>query len=966
MKDINAKQCSRKAQRFEILIAPRAGMGVRTMRHVMVFFGSLLCLGALLAILPLEATAQDDSRPRLVFLEPLTSDQRYLVTLQPDDNGAATRSLSVVVENQSDFEGSLEASFVPEQAIKLSTNSGDGQIKPYGVAQFEITLTLEKLEEKRRFDGTLVVTASQTTLSSSSPLAATIPLTLEVQSDSPDWTTAKAEPVEVQLLVTHGWPALIDSQRSADVALGLGLGLAFLWLIWYTFQRFSEWFRQNERDSRWPWIMAGIAIAVLLFILGKYWNEPGRPFGAFWTIVTTLLAVGTAYQMWSPDRGSTTKRKPLTSRLVPWTHWLAPTAAGLSLIVAVTSQSDADHFVWISQLKGQTQQVRLYGVEPDQLATSAAGNNFTTLVSSSSGETAYASLVAPDSPIPCPTPPSSQNAVSDCTSAKMTLEGPSGVGSFEGSLKIQPTVEDALALPLTAVVRDWWIWPLLAVLLGGWIGWLINNKYDQHRSKKLVKTQLTSIQDHYTDAGQEVRSMSPLPSFRHLFACPNLQEKIANCKEDLLSSPDSAGPNYTPRNECCAEVIKSFVDASASNPDHIKAEKDEQRRQEACINLTNPNCLQTKLAALSSELKAAATKEELDKVANKTIDLQNMVAAWPELCRVATDLRIRRISVATYLDTKIPLFEGIKPSKIQPLLLRAHDLLNYRIRPADQNPDEPESPRYPWAFKSAADVTKRISDINDLTLLLAQLQHVLNVHEDVRAHFRSVPETRTELDPSRTLLAHIAGVRDGDTLQNLLELLSADLDKILDILPSEIPLLELVNHFILGQSHSAQDQVIVHVIQDRSLNPEVIGVLKNFQEGARTPEEDRVFLNIVEGNLQLSETSVGIPPYSLIASAAGIPGASPVTLVRLATASELLGQIRVTDAIVSGAAIMLLAITYLLTVYKDEAFGSWLQYLTLVTGAAAIGIVVNQAFLPWTRSNKLPAGDTDKAAPESK
>jgi hypothetical protein len=428
--------------------------------------------------------------------------------------GEENRELDVTVLNASSYTGPLAARLIVD-GTETALDTGVSEMAPHGVAAFTLAIPRDVLsEEQEGTDGTLIVEGTR----EDAPLPATLAVTLSSAPAvaEPDWTTVTAEPAKVNMLVTNYVPSLMDTTWARRIMGALGVILLAL-------------------------VFRGRRIVTALF-----------PAGDTCARSRELSVCASAGGVAAPGR---------------WASWnalaIAPGLIAASLILA----SVAHHYDEVDTRRGDEQEVRLYGIGQQDAATAIQRAEPGALLAESHGESATAELTVPER-VETPEAGFAQGDV--------TLTSVSGPGEFAGDLLLAPSVDNAATVSVRALVRDWWYWPLLAALLGTWIGWIINSVYERRRSRELMRSTLCQTVEQYLDARAALDASVP---FHDLFE---------------PSAPVAGAANRS---------------------------------------------LSCRYHALRERVNDVHTKEGMESLAREIVDLQNMVGSWPALCRAGAALQ---------------------------------------------------------------------------------------------------------------------------------------------------------------------------------------------------------------------------------------------------------------------------------------------------------------------------------------
>jgi hypothetical protein len=153
----------------------------------------------------------------------------------------------------------------------------------------------------------------------------------------------------------------------------------------------------------------------------------------------------------------------------------------------------------------------------------------------------------------------------------------SRAGTYSGSLALAPAVESSPKTTVTLKARDFFLWPLLALLGGAALAWWLIKRRDQGRPKKLLLSELKKAFETY----REQKKANP------------------NCTYHMSGVFPKAG---------------GWMSCEDLSDDRPKAQ------------------------IAFCEIGTAKTKEDFDKVVVKVRDIQELVALWPQLCQSAKEL----------------------------------------------------------------------------------------------------------------------------------------------------------------------------------------------------------------------------------------------------------------------------------------------------------------------------------------
>jgi hypothetical protein len=89
---------------------------------------------------------------------------------------------------------------------------------------------------------------------------------------------------------------------------------------------------------------------------------------------------------------------------------------------------------------------------------------------------------------------------SDGSSSKLRVTSLDRHGSYEGKLVLDPDAAKPRSLTVAVKARDFILWPLLAILLGGLLGALLLQKHEVSRNRGLVQAMIQDSVNPYVDA----------------------------------------------------------------------------------------------------------------------------------------------------------------------------------------------------------------------------------------------------------------------------------------------------------------------------------------------------------------------------------------------------------------------------------------------------------------------------------
>lgn len=330
--------------------------------------------------------------------------------------------------------------------------------------------------------------------------------------------------------------------------------------------------------------------------------------------------------------------------------------------------------------------------------------------------------------------------------ASVRLDDASGPGSFAGSIRTQPDDPKSALVKVSLIVRDWWYWPLLAALFGTWIGWLITNGYDQRRSREMIRKTLRETEESYLAAKQSIDSDS--------------------CFGKLL--------------ECQSKPSRS--------------------EEQALVH---------RLAQIKARINTATNKESLDAAATSAVEMQHIVALWPELCRVGSNL-------ATLRDSVTDALEGVdtRVVALQPLLATCDRLLDAYDRPPGSTPGGEPPDAAPLVLATAADIEQRVSEISSVSDALLAMLRAIQLTQVADIYFRQFATNKPELDPKLLLIARLTSAVDLGSANALATSVLDNFDAIMDETGEENQLLGALSRYLSGRIVTT-DQAILAFFTNR-------------------------------------------------------------------------------------------------------------------------------------------------------
>jgi hypothetical protein len=218
-------------------------------------------------------------------------------------------------------------------------------------------------------------------------------------------------------------------------------------------------------------------------------------------------------------------------------------------------------------------------------------------------------------------------------------------GSYDGKLVLDPDAEKPRSLAVAVEARDFLLWPLVAVLVGAWIGARFLKRHESNRNRDLVKGMIQDSVNPYVDARKGPNGKAQRPNrfyLDHLLPEEGspLYPKGKGCKncEELATVPRlycKAGE--LDDNSSLADLLPEVADVTGRFDRWSKVEEAISLLNRATAPLTGPQNDPMREDAVAITVRGDLDPDD-DKKASELVLLLNDEAAAAAAYRQARDL----------------------------------------------------------------------------------------------------------------------------------------------------------------------------------------------------------------------------------------------------------------------------------------------------------------------------------------